>query len=188
MKIFGICGKKQVGKDTLANFIAQDLKYLSSNQKVQKLSLAKALKDLAIDGFKISSKHVWGSDADKNYPIATWGRFFEDSIRDCYKKKSDDLLTDRELLQVLGTDIIRKGNLMGVTSVHFITITDWLTSKIGEEWKAPDFKWADIWVKIVIKDIEKFRKLGTDAVCIPDVRFFNELKGIENEGGILIRL
>ena len=64
MKIFGICGKKQVGKDTLANFIAQDLKYLSSNQKVQKLSLAKALKDLAIDGFKISSKHVWGSDAE----------------------------------------------------------------------------------------------------------------------------
>ena len=89
---------------------------------------------------------------------------------------------------MLGTDIIRMANLMGVTSVHFMTIANWLTSKVGEEWQKSDFKWADIRVTILLADAEKFRQQGTNIICVPDMRFFNEVSGLRNVDGVLIRL
>ena len=173
MKLVGITGKKQSGKDTFANFMIK----LLPEQKVVKLSLAHPLKYFVTALLEIDSKHVWGSDNDKNYPIAAWGKIFKDELLLKYKKDQYDLLTGREALQVIGTDVMRKGGCY-LRREYWERTKKFLAKnnvKINNE----------IWIQLLLRD---FKKSDADVVIVPDVLFFNELDMIKDQGGILVRI
>lgn len=173
MKIIGITGKKQSGKDTFANFVKQ----LLPEQKVVKISLAHPLKTFVIELLNISSRHVWGSDNDKNYPIAAWGKVFKKQCCEKYNKDIFDLLSGREALQVIGTDIMRRGNCYFKKEYWDKTkkFLEQKNTKIGNK----------IWIDLCVKDIQN---QDADIVIVPDVRFFNEIEAIKKENGILVRM
>jgi len=183
-KIFGMCGKKQCGKNSLCNFF----KELLPNARVIEFAFAKALKDLAVWRFNIPSKSCHGSDADKNYPIATWGKFFSDEILNKYKKQNDSLLSGREFLQMLGTDILREGNRNGFRySSDINTLFNWLDEKLGCRALDPTYNFKNIWTDILVEDISRASD-SYDIITVSDVRFFNEIDAIKSVDGKLIRL
>ena len=173
MKIIGIVGKKQVGKDSFANFV----KELLLHQKVVKISLAHPLKNFVISLLNIDGKHMWGSDEDKNYPIAAWGKVFTQECLDKYKKDQYDLLSGREALQVIGTDVMRQGR--DYLRLDYYTKMKEFLSKNKVETN------NNIWINLCLKDI---RKQDADMVIVPDIRFFNELDAFKKENAILVRI
>lgn len=179
MIVIGVTGKKQVGKDTLCNFI----KDLLPDMRVEKLSFAKALKDFVINEFGIFPKYCYGSDDEKNYPINTWQYYFSDNILAKYKKNENSLLSTRELLQIVGTDIFRETNVNGMQERHRKIVLNFIKNKLGEEYLRKD--WQNIWIDILVADCKASE---ADIVCVPDIRFMNEIDALRGLSAFLVRL
>lgn len=175
-KIVGICGKKQTGKNSVAKFIADAM----SHRGVKEISLAHPLKYFVIELLDINPRHVWGSDADKNYPLAAWGKIFENDILDKYGKDQYDLLSGREALQVVGTDVMRQDNILSLKSPFREKTEMFLMNKFGNK-----CGFDSIWIDLCIKDIQESED---DIFIIPDVRFHNEVSALKNAGAKMIRL
>ncbi len=104
MKIFGLSGTKQVGKSSMARFIRELLPFM----KVEEMALAEPLKEFCINFFSVPRENVYGTDEQKNQQVFDWSLVSQD-IRWKYKKEPYDPMSARELLQVIGTDIFRRG-------------------------------------------------------------------------------
>lgn len=178
MKLFGICGRKQSGKDSVANFMQQLLPHL----KIQKLSFAKPLKDFINQAFDIPTKNLWGSDSDKNHPLCTWGEVFKERALQAYKKVSTDLLSAREILQIVGTDVMRQGHMEYLHNEYQIRCAEFLNKKFGNPVPRDS-----TWIDLMKKDID-YASTDNDIVIIPDVRFVNEVITLQNWDAILVRL
>jgi len=183
-KVIGICGKKSSGKSSVCSLIIKMLPSL----KVKEMSFAKTLKDLAIDVFGLDKKYVHGSESDKNYPISTWGDYFHNGIIDKYNKRYNDLLTGREFMQLLGTEVMRSGDFNKMSNQdQYEKILLWLSKKAPFISNNPNYDYNNIWIDILINDIEK-QKDNYDIILISDVRFINELICLKKAGAKLIRL
>ena len=158
--LIGLNGKAKSGKDTSADIIVNKYGFV-------KMSLADPLKRFCFEVFDFSEEQLWGASEHRNeldmrYPI------------------KDGYLSPRIVLQQLGTE--------------------W-----GRE------MYPDIWVNYAIKVAKALNSAyenkdnlfynGRDGlytefsgecpykgVIISDCRFKNELAGVRNEGGILIRV
>jgi len=185
IKVFGICGKKQSGKNSLCNFF----KELLPDLRVTEFAFAKALKDLAINEFGIPAKSCYGSDGDKNYPIATWGRFFNNFfIEKKYNKKTDDFLSGREFLQILGTDVMREGRFDKMSDVKYMVLLDkWVREKFGQNAFQNKFNFKNIWANVLVEDVKKASD-SFDIITVSDIRFFNEIDALKSIDAKLIRL
>ena len=180
MIILGICGQKSSGKDSFADIA----KKILQSDKVMKLSFAKPLKDFVINLFNLQSKYAWGSEADKNYPIATWGKYFTQDALDKYKKENDTLLSTREILQVVGTDVMRLGNFNFLVEDLRSKVKSFIMKHFNKE-VAHD----TIWIDLLKKDIEDLNARGiADIFIISDVRFANEVNSVKSWGGKVVRL
>lgn len=179
--IIGICGKKQVGKDSMAGFIKKQLPEL----KIQQISFAKPLKDFVHEVLNIPKKNLYGSDADKNYPLCTWGEIFHGPALKAYEKQDRTLLSAREILQVVGTDIMRKGHMDYANNKLAQEIRVFLARRFG----AGTEPFLDLWIDLAIQDIEEMKARGElDVAVISDVRFHNELRQLKAAGAVMIRL
>jgi hypothetical protein len=185
MKIIGVCGKKQSGKDSFANFVGQILPH----KKVGKVSLAKPLKDFVHANFNVPLKNLWGTDAEKNYPLCTWGEIFTKHALEAYKRKSNDLLNGREILQVVGTDAMRQNKLFYLEEEFRKRTIEFLRKFLEIEPYGRGEGYDRIWVDLLKRDIDTIEaRKEADILIIPDVRFFNELNAIKEWGGVLVRL
>ena len=110
-----LSGKKQVGKDTAAQMIVRLLE--PYKKRVVVTAFAEPLKRMCIDVLGLKSEGVYGTDTHKNaLSHIAWDGFTID-IRLKYSKEIDHLdgkllprsglMTNREVLQVMGTDIFR---------------------------------------------------------------------------------
>ena len=181
MRVFGIAGKKQVGKDTTADNIAK----LLSDMRVKKLSFAKPLKDFVEVAFSIPKRHLWGSDSQKNYPLCTWGEIFTSGALERYTKESHALLTAREILQVVGTDVMRQGNLDFLQPPFAGACRAFVEEKFGAGHKP----YNELWVDLMVMEVKVLAARNeAEVVAIPDVRFLNEVEGIRKMAGTPIRL
>ncbi len=179
--IIGLAAKKQCGKSSLAKFVTDIL----STSKVKDISFAQPLKEFIHEEFAIPKNHLYGTDAEKNYPLMTWGEMFTGRCMGAYTKRDRDLLSAREIMQIVGTDVMRLGHL------------DYLHHKFEERCKFYIEKYfgkgklpfGDIWVELAMMEIKRLRATGNaDIVIIPDLRFHNEVKAVKDAGGTLIRL
>jgi len=104
MRLYGVAGKKQCGKNTLCDF-ASELLY-PQNIIATNLALADPLKQFCLDYLGVSRKNLSGSDFEKNQWVNTWKMFTKD-IRDKWQKNEQDNISAREVMQVVGTEIFR---------------------------------------------------------------------------------
>jgi hypothetical protein len=183
VKIFGICGKKQSGKDSFGNFV----KELLPEMIIKKLSFAYALKYFAITKLGIPKPSCYGSDAEKDYPITTWTYFFTEEILNKYKKNEYSLLSGREVLQIIGTDIFRNKCLSGMKEKFQHLVPKFVEQRLGKDYL--DINWGDIWVDILLREIDIYKQTKlANVICIPDVRFRNELLALNEIGATTVRL
>jgi len=160
----GLSGKKQVGKDTAAKLICDEL----SRRKItfQVTSFAEPLKRMCIDILGLKPEGVFGTDADKNALSHIQWDGFPEEIRNKYAKDHilagdgvlDPILrsgpmTNREVLQVMGTDIFRA-----------IYGDVWANAPFNKDWS------------------------NCQVVILTDCRFPNEKLATEKHGGVIIRL
>lgn len=107
-----LSGKKQVGKDTAAGMIVRIME--SQGKKATLTAFAEPLKRMCIDILGLRPEGVYGTDEQKNaLSHITWEGFPQE-VRLKYSKSSGVLqwprtgpMTNREVLQVMGTDIFR---------------------------------------------------------------------------------
>jgi hypothetical protein len=165
MNVFGICGGKQSGKSSFARFVREVL----PNKKVAVLSFAKPLKDFVVKTFRIDPKHCYGSDNDKNYPLCAWSDIFEPKALEKYNKRPTSLLSAREILQVVGTDVMRLDNLDFLHSAFALNCRMFIEEKIHEGAEP----YNNIWIDLLIHDV---KCNDSDIVVVPDIRFENELE------------
>ncbi len=105
--IIGVSGKKQSGKNTLCDCLFNIFSEKYSSGDVLTLSFADALKQKVCKGaLGLTEEQVNGTDEQKNsLTIYRWDNL-PDDIRSEYK--STGLMTAREIMQVVGTDIFRE--------------------------------------------------------------------------------
>ena len=181
VKILGISGTKQAGKNTVANYInGQILK------DIQMINDYRINKDgqLEIETLDCSGTQAWGvfdiTRKDNTFveyaERELWPYIKVYHFADCLKKMCIDLF-DLTPQQVYGTD--KDKNTMtkyGKTSREFL---QYLGTDVMR--KIKDTIWVDYTIKSIIKEQAK-------VAIIPDVRFPNEVKAIHEAGGVVIRL
>lgn len=118
--ILALSGKKKSGKDTVSDFLVKDQGFI-------KLSLATPLKDLIIKVFRIDKELLYDDDKkdkefdyfitidyshlDKIRDIITeeWGFSIDYETREYIEEfYGMEIKTPRQLMQIIGTDLIRK--------------------------------------------------------------------------------
>jgi len=176
--IIGIAGKKQTGKDSMAGFIDK----LLPDHRVKRISFAYPIKNFVHESFDIPKNHLYGSDQEKSYPLCTWGEIFTGAVLKKYGKKERSLLSAREIMQVVGTDVMREGNLNFLWPQYESKARHFL-----QKYFKTSNGFDSIWIDMAIMDI-KAQKSNYDIVVVPDVRFHNERKAIAEAGGMNIRL
>jgi energy-coupling factor transporter ATP-binding protein EcfA2 len=91
--IIAFAGRKQSGKTTCSNFLAEVFKHHTQG-KIEIYNFADPLKMLCMDILGLDYSQCYGSDEQKN------------EIVNCYWDNHQ--LTAREVLQIVGTDIFRR--------------------------------------------------------------------------------
>jgi len=104
--ILGLMAQKQAGKSSSARFIVEYAK--KHGLSARELSWATPLKDACAGLTGLPKQLFYGTDQDKNTPVGKWG-ILSDSILTKFNKSKEDLLTIRELLQIVGTEAFRNG-------------------------------------------------------------------------------
>jgi hypothetical protein len=121
-----LSGKKQVGKDTAANMIVRLVE--SQGKTVAVTAFAEPLKRMCVEILGLRPEGVFGTDAEKNslshiqwdgFPLNVRLKYSKEyatyeygSFTDVPEKRAQQLprsgpMTNREVLQVVGTDIFR---------------------------------------------------------------------------------
>lgn len=142
--IVGLSGKKQSGKDTIADG-------LKAAHDIKKMSFADELKKFCWIHFGLPLSVSYGTDEQKNSYMT---KVYSEKLQRCY--------TARELLQYFGTDVCRTF-------------------------------FGDIWLNGLLFRIRTYLEKTQpeercDFIVVSDVRFKSEVYGIQDEGGIVIRL
>jgi hypothetical protein len=153
-----MCGKKQSGKDSLANAIIEA--YPQYN--FVKCGFADELKEMTINLFGLKRELIYGTNEDKNTLTEyTWADMphIETAFSEFFGlgKAADQYLTYREFLQELGTNIMRQIN-------------------------------PNCWVNALVKKVEKYAHDTNNHCLIIDGRFPQEIDAMENLGAKSIRL
>ena len=102
--ILGLSGKKQSGKDTLAQALERE-------KVAKRYAFADSLKGLCGTIFDIPEYKLWGSEEDKNGPSPLIWRDIGLSFLKNYSpqnKNLDNHVSIRELLQIFGSDVCRE--------------------------------------------------------------------------------
>ena len=102
MIIIGLCGKKGAGK----NHVAELARAICAPSVVETAALADPIKEMAINLLGLSREDAYGSDKEKNRPSPYHWDAMPDFVRNKNPNKSG-LMTVREVLQVLGTELFR---------------------------------------------------------------------------------
>ena len=181
-RIIGISGKKQSGKNTVANYITGHI--LKSMDMVRDFDLSNE-GALEIETSKKDGQIGWGifdltrRDPEFLYyldqeiwPFVKMYHFADPLKQICVE------LFDLEPRQVYGTDEDKNTPTpyAGRTSREFL---QWFGTDIMRSIK--DSIWVDYTIKSILKE-------GPAVALIPDVRFPNEVKAIKESGGTVIRL
>lgn len=161
MIIFGICGKKQVGKDTFADFGCEMLSDLGI--ATAKSSFAGPLKQFVVDYIGVPEGLPSGTNEEKATIMGEWGDFFNKDLCNMNGSSTDQLVTVRELLQVYGTDVFR--------SVH----QDFWVNVFKSRTKSGKFDAV-------------YGEGEPEIVFITDVRFENEVNAVNAIGGHVVKL
>lgn len=187
--ILGLCGQAGSGKSFIADILQERYSY-----KV--ISFADPLKRICQDVFKFTNQQLWGPSEFRNIPDKRWprpckschsnGYFIDDSKEQHSIVKCQicdgvgkTYLTPREALQQLGTEWGRSC-YENIWVQYAIGLAQTLSSNPVGPW-LPYSAQSGLGVLPTWTD-------KVSGVVISDVRFQNEIDGIMNAGGKVIRI
>lgn len=180
-RIIGISGKKQSGKNTVANYINGCI--LKSKNMIQDFDITNN-GELEILTSNINGDAGWGifdvTRKDENFlnyaEIELWPYIKLYHFADYLKHICVELF-DLSPKQVYGTDTDKNTDTpYGMTAREFL---QYFGTNVMRKIK------DTVWVDYTIKTIKSEK---SSLAIIPDVRFPNEVRAIKDAGGIVIRL
>jgi len=169
--IIGLSGQAGAGKDTTADLLVKDYGFV-------KVALADPMKRICRDVFAFSDEQLWGPSDKRNAPDERYPRGYFTGIAGPVPAIDLGFLTPRYALQTLGT-----------------------------EWGRNCY--PDVWVEYALRIAQRLNEGGyyydtqsglrpmmqVEGVMVPkknvaisDVRFLNEIKSIQKQGGKVVRL
>ena len=184
MSIIGISGLAGSGKDTSADFLVDDHRFV-------KLSFADPLKRICRDVYDFTDQQLWGPSQfrnakDERYRRPCAGSHEEIPCPDC-RGTGVTYLTPREALQRLGTEWGRHCYPLTWAALAVRIATTLLenpmarySQKEGLYYQTPASPLAAARSHVESKRVQ--------GVVIPDVRFQNEIDTIKNAGGFVFRV
>lgn len=99
MRLIGIHGFKQSGKDTLGRLLVEEYGY-------RRIAFADRLKEAVSIIFSVPREHLFGTEEDKNRLTAV--RWIDLREVDRKERSDPEFLTVRELMQTFGTEVCRR--------------------------------------------------------------------------------
>jgi len=99
--VISLCGRKRSGKESA---FRQILPYV---RKPKEFQFATPLKKFCIDVLGLSHEQCYGSDMDRESATSYKWSDIATHIRQKYKKDPEEHLTARDVLQIIGTDLMR---------------------------------------------------------------------------------
>lgn len=163
-RVVGFCGFKGSGKDTAADYLAAEYGY-------EKISLAYPLKNVCKLIFDFSDDALWGASQLREEPDSRYVFSGRDPVDGSFLTK---VAKDQYHYWQRESD--------GEWFPQFVSPRVALQT-LGTEWGRRLYE--NIWLDACLNHIVR---TGNDKHAIPDVRFRNELDGIRNAGGVVIRL
>lgn len=136
MQLIGITGLRGSGKSTLA-------RHLCDAHDFREVSFAEPLKRGIQEMFMLSDVQLFGTDKDKEEVDPFWG------------------VTPRELMQVIGTDLVREELVK----------------------RLPQLAGESVWIRACERRLKMLNVVGSHRIVISDVRFPNEVAFIRRQGG-----
>lgn len=163
-RVIGFCGFKGSGKDTAADYLVEHHGY-------SKISLAHPIKLVAQAIFGFSEESLWGPSAKREVPDAR------------YQFSGLDP-TDGSPLEKVAIDVNRywQRESDGEYFPQYISPRLALQT-LGTEWGRRLY--SNIWVDACMNHI---LSTGKPEFAISDVRFTNEMIGVQERGGRIVRL
>lgn len=96
-----LCGRKRTGKGSVYNIVN------ACTVGAGEFFFAKPIKDFCINALGLTHDQMYGASEHRESPTRyQWG-WVSNEIRERYGKKPEEFLTAREVLQVVGTDVMR---------------------------------------------------------------------------------
>lgn len=170
--ILGFAGRKQSGKNTCFNLIHEWLPH------ARECSYAEPLKQMCMDIFGLTHAQVWGSDEDKNekIPHMLWENF---PLQAWVYGDGYTTITYEEpgWLPHMPDDYGWARPKTGPMTAR--EILQFYGTEIFRK------QYPNVWVDACIRNIQN---RGYTFAVITDVRFPNEVEGIQKAGGKVIRL
>jgi len=188
MTIIGVSGLAGSGKDTVADFIIEEV------FGVARVSLADPMKRICRDVYDFSEEQLWGPSEMRNKPDKRYPR----SCKEC-GGKGDRVYEDMPP----GSPALHPCMACHGNPVTYLTPREAL-QKLGTEWARHCYE--DTWVEMAIRTAKTLlsaehynysqvqglrattQAIQTEGVVIPDVRFRNEIKCIKEAGGVVFRV
>lgn len=181
--ILGICGLAGSGKDTVAKFLAEDLRFVG-------IAFADPLKQIAKAVYRFTDDQLWGPSQMRNAPDTRYprphGAWVDGKCVCCGVPNEPDIvhvqcyLTPRYALQLLGTEWGRQCFPDTWAAMGVATAKDLVGSSGGR------FRYDRA---RGIFHLPEHDEAGRAAgVAITDVRFKNEIRIIREGGGKVVRV
>ena len=168
-KFILISGKKQSGKDYTAKVIKKYLEEMGKTVRIT--SFATPIKNFVHDVFGIPLEDM-ETEEGKQKPTHLRWKYLNLDLQDKFEKPhSDEYITVRQLLQMIGTDVLR---------LHFYN-NIWAEAPFRKEYiTAKQIGWD------FFEQYPMYNDAPTDFVIIPDCRFPNEVAaGLSNDAALI---
>jgi hypothetical protein len=180
--IVGLSGLAGAGKDTVADLLVNDFRFV-------KVAFADPIKRAAMDWWDFSEEQLWGpsemrNKPDERYPteriiamraLREENKITQQTLEDAYDVKPAFFLTPRHALQQIGTEVARSID-EGVWLRYGLKVARQLLQRPDKV----NYKRT--------KGVVKEKRPTIAGVVLSDARFANELLHIREEGGKLIRI
>lgn len=152
-RLIGLSGPKGAGKDTVYKMIEAMVPF-----KTKRFACADHLKLELTEEFDLNFQFLNGPEKDTEYTKFYWSNPMFEHYKPA-NKSFDDQLLYREMLQIYGTEIVRKA------------------------------RGSDYWVEKVMDEVYEYLDEDEDNVAvITDIRFPNEVSITRGNGGSIIRV
>ena len=161
--IIGVSGIAGSGKSVFANFLVEDHGF-------EVLSLADPLKRICREVFDFTEEQLWGPSEKRNEPDPR------------YPREDGTYLSARQALQLLGTEFGR-ACYPNVWVEYAIRMARKIEQNYYLHSEPRSTSGTKVYQGRYYKDTEAER-----WIAIPDVRFRNEIDGIRQAGGKLVRI
>jgi hypothetical protein len=164
--IIGVVGKAGSGKDTIADMLVK-------NNNMCKMAFADPLKRICKELFNFTDEQLWGPSEKRSEPDFRYKRYTDNGL---------EYLNARTALQKIGTE--------GARFCYENIWVEYTIRQITKLLSSDVYRYSSIKgvYSVISGELEMDGSKHPTGVVVSDCRFYNEIIGIKNAGGIIIKI